>query len=216
MTNLQGFLKLEESTGEINKKILEALLPQVEKYLKKLFNKVSEQIKVVVIEAIKQAPEYQSLLTGQLKAEFGLPDSEARVNSIINVWNNLTVEYKDTKISRGSLYGGFKISMIPKDFSNVLTLEASSFTTEKGTQLNWLEWLLLFGNKTIIKDYTIQLGPNPRSRTGMAIMKGQLAGKWSVPNSYAGTANNNWITRAIDSADDAINEILSKALTDRK
>lgn len=216
MTNLQGFLKLEESTGEINKKILEALLPQVEKYLKKLFNKVSEQIKVVVIEAIRKAPEYQSLLTGQLKAEFGLPDSEARVNSIINVWNNLTVEYKDTKISRGSLYGGFKISMIPKDFSDVLTLEASSFTTEKGTQLNWLEWLLLFGNKAIIKDYTIQLGPNPRSRTGMAIMKGQLAGKWSVPSSYAGTANNNWITRAIDSVDDAINEILSKALTDRK
>lgn len=216
MTNLEGYLKLEESTNEINKKILEALLPQVEKYLKKLFNKVSEQIKTTVIEAIKSAPEYQSLLTGQLKAEFGLPDSESRVNSIINIWNNLTIEYKDTKISRGSLYGGFKISMIPKDFSDVLSLEASSFTTERGSELNWLEWLLLFGNKTIIKDYTVQLGPNPRSRTGMAIMKGQLAGKWSVPGSFAGTSNNNWVTRAIDSADDAINEILSKALNNGK
>jgi len=212
MVYLNGFLKLEETESQISKKILEALLPQIDSYLNKIFNKVSVQIKDTVIQSIKSAPEYSALLYGQLKAEFGLPDSESRVNSIINFWENITVEYKNTKISRGSLSGGFKISMIKRDFTDVLSTNDAVFITEKGDALNWLEWLLLFGNKTIIKDYNVQLGPNPRSRTGMAIMQGAVSGKWSVPNSYSGTINNNWITRAIDSADASINNILLKAL----
>lgn len=214
MVNLSGFLKLEETESQINKKILEALLPQVDKYLNKLFNKVSVQIKDTIIEAIKKAPEYSSLLYGQLKAEFGLPDSDTRVNSIINFWQDISVEYKNTKISRNALSGGFKISMIKRDFSDVLGSSDATFITEKGDALNWLEWLLLFGNKTIIKEYNIELGPNPRSRTGMAIMKGAVAGKWSVPSTYSGTINNNWITRSVDSVDSTINSILSKALKD--
>jgi hypothetical protein len=212
MVYLNGILKLEETESQISKKILEALLPQVDSYLNKIFNKVSVQIKDTVIQSIKSAPEYSALLYGQLKAEFGLPDSESRVNSIINFWENITVEYKNTKISRGGLSGGFKISMIKRDFTDVLSTNDAVFITEKGDALNWLEWLLLFGNKTIIKDYNVQLGPNPRSRTGMAIMQGAVSGKWSVPNSYSGTINNNWITRAIDSADASINNILLKAL----
>ena len=215
MVYLSGFIKLEETESQINKKILEALLPQVDNYLKTIFDKVSVQIKDTIVQSIKNAPEYSALLYGQLKAEFGLPDSESRVNSIINFWENITVEYKNTKISRSSLNGGFKISMIKRDFTDVLSTNDAVFITEKGDALNWLEWLLLFGNKTIIKEYNVELGPNQRSRTGMAIMKGAISGKWSVPSSYSGTINNNWITRAIDTADASINNILSKALKDK-
>lgn len=213
MASLDGYLKLQESESQIAKKILEALQPKIDNYLKKIFNKISPKIKELIIDAIKNAPEYSSLLNGQLKAEFGLPDSESRVNSILNFWENVIVEYKEAKVStRGNLSGGFKISMIQRDFNDVLSSEAATFTTEKNIELNWLEWLLLFGNKTIIKDYNVELGPNPRSRTGMAIMKGAISGKWSVPGAFAGTINNNWITRAIDSVDESINDLLTKAI----
>ena len=85
------------------------------------------------------------------------------------------------------------------------------FKQYKGTDLNWLEWLLLFGNKTIIRDYVVEFGDNPRSRTGRAVMKGVKSGKWGVPPEFAGTKNNNWITRAIESADSEINSILKEA-----
>jgi hypothetical protein len=208
MVYLKGSLQIKETDAKISRDILQALLPQVDLYFKKIFKNVSGKIEALVINAIMAAPEYGSLLSGQLKAEFGLPDSDTRVNAIVDFCKKIQVSYKDVKVSNNSIKGGFTINMIKSDFSDILSLSVASFTTEKGDTLNWLEWLLLFGNKTIIKDYTVQLGPNPRSRTGMAVMKGVISGKWGVPNEFAGTISNNWITRSIDSVDSQIQKLL--------
>ena len=213
MPYLRGSLHIKESDAKLSRDLLQALLPQVDAYFKKVFKKVSSKIENVIITAIKNAPEYQSLLSGQLKAEFGLPDSASRVDSIIDFWKHIEVSHKDIQVSNGSsLKGGFSIKMIKSDFSDVIGSAAAVLTTEKGDNLNWLEWLLLFGNQTIIKDYVVELGANPRSRTGMAIMKGVLSGKWRVPNEFSGTINNNWITRSIDSVEGEIDKLLLDSL----
>lgn len=210
MSNIRGKIFITETNSKIYNKVLKALKPELNKYLEKVFNKAKTRIVKAVIKAIKNAPEYQSLLSGDLKYEFGLPDSDARVNSILSFWEKINVEYKKVYIAGDKISGGFTLSMIDSDFSDVIGSAAAVFTTEKGTDLNWLEWLLLFGNKTIIRDYVVEFGPNPRSRTGRAVMKGVQSGKWSVPNEFSGTKNNNWITRAIESADSEINSILKE------
>jgi hypothetical protein len=213
MAALKASIEILESNTDISKYILNALLPQVNSYFENVFDKASKQIEQIVITSIKNAPEYSSLVSGDLRAEFGLPDSESRVNNIIEFWKNIRIKYNRVKIKNNStLSGSFTLSMIPSDFSDVINLPSASFTTEKGSQLNWLQWLLLFGNQTIIKDYEIKLGPNPNSRTGLAVMKGVISGKWSVPAEFAGTENNNWITRAIDSAESDINKLLKNSL----
>lgn len=213
MTYIKGSLKLVETTSQINKDLLYALLPQVDTYFKGVFTKVSSQIQDLIVNSIKSAPEYEALLSGRLKAEFGLPDSDSRVSSILQFWRNIVVEYRPVKVKNNiNLSANFTINMIKSDFSDAISLGAATFTTEKGSELNWLEWLLLFGNKTIIKDYEVVLGPNPRSRTGLAVMRGVISGKWSVPSEFAGTINNNWITRSIDSVDSQINKLLLDSL----
>lgn len=212
MSNLRGNIFIVENTNEIESKILRALKPELNKYLEKIFQKIKPKITETITNAIINSPEYNSLLSGDLKYEFGLPDSDSRVASIVNFWKKINTDYKSLSINGNKLSGGFTINMIDSDYGDVINLPAAVFTTEKGTDLNWLEWLLLFGNKTIIKDYVIEFGVNPRSRTGRAVMRGVQKGKWSVPSEFAGTKNNNWITRAIDSIDTEINSILKEAI----
>lgn len=212
MSNLRGNVFIVENTNEIESKILRALKPELNKYLEKIFQKIKPKITETVINAIVNSPEYNSLLSGDLKYEFGLPDSDSRVSSIVNFWKKINTDYKSVSINGNKLSGGFTINMIDSDYGDVINLPAAVFTTEKGTDLNWLEWLLLFGNKTIIKDYVVEFGVNPRSRTGRAVMRGTQKGKWSVPSEFAGTKNNNWITRAIDSIDGEINSIIKEAI----
>jgi len=212
MSNLRGRVEIVETTDQIEGKILRALKPEINKYLKKVFDKTKPRILQALTNAITSSPEYSSLLNGSLKYEFGLPDSDNRVASILKFWQKLNVEYKSVSIDGKKLVGGFVINMVDSSYTDVLSSGAATFKTEKGTDLNWLEWLLLFGNKTIIKDYVVEFGPNPRSRTGQAVMKGIQKGKWSVPASFSGTKNNNWITRAIDSATPEINKILKEVV----
>lgn len=152
----------------------------------------------VVINAIKSQPEYMSLLRGRLRSEFGLPDADTKLSEILTVWS------KDIVIrnSRKRL----TIEMIQADFSNVLSLASAQQITKKGVSLEWLDWLLMRGDKTIIRDYEVSLNTSAHSRTGTAIMMQRKRGKWGVPSQYAGTIRNNWVTRAIDGIPDKVIE----------
>ena len=210
--NINSQIFIVESVADIEKKILNALKPQLNKYFENVIKKIKPKILAEVTESITSSPEYNSLLSGDLKYECGLPDSSSRLSSILEFWKKINIEYKKISISGNKITGSFTLNMIDSSYSDVIATSAAVFTTEKGTDLNWLEWLLLFGNKTIIKDYEVEFGPNPRSRTGRAVMKGVKRGKWSVPSEFAGTQNNNWITRAIDSIEPKIYTILKEAI----
>lgn len=212
MSNIKYNINIVESNEQIANRILKALKVDLDKYLSKIFDKAKPKIVNLIHNAITSSPEYNSLLSGDLKYEFGLPDSDSRVKTILNFWTKINAEYKKVTINGSKLSGGFTLSMIKSDYSDVLSSSAAVFKTEKGTDLNWLEWLLLFGSKTIIKDYEVEFGYNPRSRTGQAVMRGVKRGKWSVPYEFSGTQNNNWITRAIDSVESDIYKTLSEAM----
>lgn len=169
---------------------------------------------MLVQQAIINSPEYDSLKSGLLRAHFGLPNSEQLADSVVNFYKDVSFVYKEPKISSGKITGKFILQMVKSDFKDITSESFAVFTTEKGTDLNWLEWLLLFGDKAIIKDYNIQLGVYPNSRTGLAIMKGQLGGKWRVPYEFSGIASDNWITRAIDSIDSQIEALFIKTMED--
>ena len=215
VANIPVSLKILESNSDISNSILQALKPLVNDYFKKVYDSVSVKIQELVVQSIKNAPEYNSLLNGQLKAEFGLPDADNRINELLEFWKYMHVEYRPVKIVNGLLETHFIIHMIQSDFNNVIHTGAAILQTEKGKDLNWLEWLLLLGDQTIIKDYVVKFGPNSNSRTGMAVMKGVTSGKWSVPAAYSGTLNDNWITRAMDGADKDINRLLSESMRDK-
>lgn len=215
VANIPVSLKILESKSDISNDILQALKPLVNDYFKKVYDSVSVKIQELVVQSIKNAPEYNSLLNGQLKAEFGLPDADNRINELLEFWKYMHVEYRPVKIVNGLLETHFIIHMIQSDFNNVIHTGAAILQTEKGKDLNWLEWLLLLGDQTIIKDYVVKFGPNSNSRTGMAVMKGVTSGKWSVPAAYSGTLNDNWITRAMDGADKDINRLLSESMRDK-
>ena len=205
-------INILESTDIITQKILQALLPQVNTYLKKVFNKCKIEIEKTITSSIILSPEYQSLLSGQLKYELGLPDPQNRLSVIGKILTNINVTYNKATFNKNSINGSFSLSAIRSDYTDILSIPESILTTEKGQKLEWLRWLLLFGDKTIIKDYTVVLGPNPRSRTGNAVMVQETKSRWNIPAQFAGTINNNWITRSIDAANDQINSILLNAL----
>lgn len=205
-------LQLLETEEQIIQSILKALLPEVNDKLNRAFYSVKTDIIFLVQTAITSSAEYNSIMSGKLQLEFGIPDPASRLDQLMSFWKYIDVEYSKARISGRKISGSFIISMIKSDFSDVLSSSAAIVQTEKGQALNWLEWLLLFGDKTIIKEYNVQLGPNPNSRTGGAIMRASSSGKWGVPSEFAGTASNNWITRAIDSVSDQINNLLLKAL----
>ena len=206
-------LKLIESNQEIQTAILKAMLPQIDSFMGSVVDRIKKGLPELISQAILTQPEYVSLTNGTLKLELGIPDPEQRVQELMNIWiNNIQISYQKPKIVSAKIKSNISVKAIKADFSDILgkdVAEIIDFNT--GSVIPWLEWLLLEGTSTLVKDYEVAFGPNSRSRTGYAIMIDSDS-SWSVPSQYAGTLSDNWITRAISSYKDDIDELLQKAL----
>lgn len=206
-------LKLLNSDSDIRRQILSALKSQAQAALNKSKNDMTSQISVLVKQSIKAEPEYQQLLGGELRYQLGIPNPSV-VNEIVDIWsNNIKIINNRISTTNNGLRGGFSINMIKSDYSDVLSANAATITDSgTGSRVPWLEWLLLRGGDVLVKDYEIQIGPNPRSRTGMAIMVSSNS-DYRLPAKFAGTESNNWVYRAISKIDDAtMQNIVKRAL----
>ena len=89
-------------------------------------------------------------------------------------------------------------------------MPGGSVTTEAGASLPWLQWLLTAGDAIIVTGYSVEYSGSPTSRSGGAIMVPK--GVFKVDSSFSGTADDNFISRAINKYQDRIKESVEKNL----
>lgn len=207
-------LKIIETESQIEKMVMNALLPSCDEFLRKALIMIKSELPAIVSSAILNRPEYISLVSGNLRLEFGIPNANAKIATIINNWiDNISYMLYKPKLTGSRIKASISVEAIKSDFSDVLQMsEAKVNDALRGYELPWLEWLLLDGSKIIVPKHDVVFGPNPRSRTGGAVMK-ISSGGWKVPSEYAGTFSDNWITRAIDDSSPLIEKLLEKALS---
>jgi len=203
---------IKENKQEIQNKILKALLPDCKKFMNSAIGVIKTDLPGLLYTSLTNRPEYFSLISGNLRLELGIPDASSKVQSIINIWiSNIEYDYSKPTISGGKIISSFSAKFVKTDFSDVISSE-EAYVIDGEYNLPWLKWLLLDGSATIVPRHDVVFGPNPNSRTGDAVMRPSSKG-WGVPSDYAGTASDNWITRAIADSQSDIEQLLARALS---
>lgn len=179
------------------------------KSLPRAIANIEKSIRILVINSLEAAPEYQSIAGGILRHQFGLVDGAARIANIVQQFAD---EIQVTFVPGLGDFGGIKIGILETSYSRVLSLPASEFVTEKGKPLEWLRWLLQEGGNRIVIGYSFKDGSAARSRTGSGIMIERQGSAWSVPVQFQGTDNNNFATRALEDLEDNIEVIVRREL----
>lgn len=200
--------------SDFNSNIVKEITKKVKRESLAIKTSITDQLRKVVREALVSTPEYQSILQGKLKAELGIPNSDARIMAVIDTWvNNIFVTVKTGTTPLLLI----DIGIIKEDYSDVLSLPQAQYTykSKRGQgEIPWLRWLLLEGDKRIITRY--EFSNNPRgSRTGMGIMISKEKGSWQVPPEFSGTSVDNFATRALGNIGNIIDKIVERAIRSR-
>jgi|LakMenEpi03Aug12_release.lakeMendotaPanAssembly.Ray.scaffolds.fasta_scaffold699079_2 hypothetical protein len=205
-------LKLLDSDSKIRLEILSELKILLDKALIKLANRIEPKIRILLRQSLQNEPEYGSLINGVLRKEFGIADVGNVDIAINNIVNSTELSIQSTTIKGSRVSGGIILSIVPKSLSGIID-DPSAFVidNERGYSLPWLEWLLTKGGSIIIRNFEVQYGPNPRSRSGDAIMISS-GSNWRVPSEFSGTSRNNWITRALSTIETKIAKVLEDEL----
>lgn len=204
-------LTLLESDSYIRDQILQALAKEVQPVLAKTITKITPKIQKLLEEALREEPEYSSLISGQLRLEFGIPDVSTIDTVVKKLAATANVVSNGVSVKSNGLSGGLTLTALERSsMGGLISNDNAIVITNKGQPLPWLQWLLYEGNKPIIRNYEVKIGPNPNSRTGNAIMVDSDK-NWRVPPAFAGTINNNWVTRAVDRVSNSIPKIIQEA-----
>lgn len=207
-------LQLTESYSQISKKINVAIAEHMNALIQKKIPTITDKIRTLCKEWIAASPEIVSLNSADptsLAGAFGIPAPMVpiAVDAIVeSVSNSLTFSF--TKLD-DKLRGGLEIRIQPIDFQNLLSLSVGHVVYERG-DLHWLDWLLTKGASIIITNYQYQAQAGT-GRSGLGTMK--IGGSFRVPPKFAGTTDNNFVTRALSGKDqeDQITNIISSVLT---
>lgn len=206
-------LNLIETDAQIRSLILNSMIDALNKAIDKAIPDINNKIKQSLKDSLRQEPEFASLVSGQLRAEFGLPNSNIADIVVEALGNTVEIKKNNLVANRAGISGGFTLTALKSEDMNgiIYTNLASVVDNERGYALPWLEWLLYHGGSIIVREYKVQYGNSPFSRSGMAIMV-ESNKNWRVPPEFAGTTRNNWTTRAIERMKDNVYHIMKKEI----
>lgn len=206
-------IQIIDSIDKIEKNVNIAIVDLINDIVTRNINKIFLSVKSLIPSWIRLQPEIISLLSSEsssLAGQFGLNTSaDSVVNNIIDSVVNST-EIKFIKYN-AKFNGGLELRFQPKDFVNLLSLP-DGHTVYRGGDLHWLDWLLKRGDNMIITNYQY----NPQTGLGRSGLGNMIVGgSFRVPPQFAGTINNNFITRAFLGSDQEkqIFSIIEKILT---
>lgn len=210
---LVNFLFRPDDPRELVKTILRELAVQLNAGIRRALGPIRRKVRDTVERALRASPEFDSLAGGRLQAELGVADSLSAMRAIADAIVGVSeVTHQPVSVSGENLTGGLTVSVLRTDLGEVLAIPGATFTSEGGYQIDWLDWLLTKGDQFIIAEYVFVPGEHPGSRTGLGIMAKAQQGGWRVPPEFAGTINDNWLTRSLGGAEPAIAEIIQQEL----
>mgnify|MGYP003112145527 CR=1 FL=1 len=202
-------IRLTETVGQIEKKILRAIVDEANATFLKSVSKALEPVRVIVRNAIEASAEIASLNSGTLRADFGIPTGQDATTEIVNsIANSVTFMTQKFSLKGNSIAGGVTVGIQPTSFVNLLGLGVTE--TENVGGIPWLQWLLTAGDSIIIADFGVDYGPYGRS--GMARMTVSRR-PFKVDTAFSGTADNNFITRALAPKGPEIEKAIIRSLS---
>lgn len=194
-------LKLTDSIDIIEKRVNKALAELANDVVIKKQASILSKCKILARGWILSQPEIYSILSfspDALAGVLGIPQGTASriVYSIASsVENSISIKIVkfDDKLTRG----GIEVEFQPSTFINLLNLP-EGHVTYRGGDLHWLDWLLKRGLNVIVVNYQY----NPQTglgRSGLGVMV--PGGSFRIPPEFAGTDNDNFVTRALIGSD---------------
>mgnify|MGYP003115826847 CR=1 FL=1 len=198
----KGALKFRE-----RREIPIAIKNEISKRLRKTYRNIKGSITEItqgmVRKQLMASNVTQSLLSGKLREDFGLTQTDANrsVQEIINyVSNNIKVILSpSTKTEQIAV---FTLDLLPMGTAGLKTIPGGSYTSAGklgGGAVTWLGWLLEKGTTVVIGDFWVFPDPEGITRAGSVMQKVSKSHPegFRVDPAFAGTEQDNFVTKAL-------------------
>ena len=215
-------VEVTTSDTEFEKLVMKAIVDHINSSISAVGEDIKKKIKPIIFNVIHDCYEMEALRGFYLRGALGLTSSQAGSSSRDIAEAVSSAVFIDVKrATPRNLSGALTINIQPEDLSNVLSISEAviQYTSDKykrTVDLPWLDWLLTKGDTVLVSGFNFQ--PNTgEGRSGAGSMVQDLVADWRIRPEYAGTKQDNFITRALSdkNAQSKISSIVEKSMNKR-
>jgi hypothetical protein len=173
--------------------------------------------KRILGEFLMAQDTYRSMVEsdGELRGELGVVNSVSAMDNLVRDWvASTSIRVSQPRVVGGRITGTIiTVRAIQADYQDVLSKAYASYTTEKGDEIPWLEWLLTEGDRILVQAHISDQGGGRKGRTHNTIMVKTKGQGWGIPSEYAGTYEDNYATKAVVEAIPFIEQLFRREVT---
>lgn len=191
-------IKLNVSTSELESILAEACSLEMDAAIKSALPVIQSRVREAIVPYWKNSPTYSSLISGELGAQLGFYDDSTQyiVDSILDIVANSTqVIFNGTTFYKRTFVCKFQINILLNNLKEALSDPLATIVTPKGTEIKWLQWISVLGDKIIVDGYRFKPQIGKGRSSGGIMIKG---GSFRIPSEHSGVIGDNWLTRAIE------------------
>ena len=201
-------IKLLDSVSVIESKINQSIQKHLNDLVFRKKGTLRQKVLKNVTGWVYEQPEIIAIKDNSLAAQLGLPRGTASSVAERIVLSVVQATEFEVKRFDNKLRGGITFRFQPDNFANLISLADGHVTTENDQDLHWLRGLLKEGHRTIVVGY--QFIPTSGGRSGGGVMgKGS---SWRIPPQFAGTEDDNFITRAFSGKEKQLEKLFAEIL----
>lgn len=217
-------LKVTSSNIDIERQILAVVAHELNGRLYDIYKPIITEIRTIFKEEIEKDAVWQSLKTGELQSHMGLYPNDVKPDAILDIWlASIDARFQKFTKKGNTWKAGLSLSLIEDDFNDVLAAPAAEYISQTKKQngnlsagylIPWLRWLLIEGDRIVVRNYDINLkltgrGQVSSSRSGKALMFVKKGAGYRLPPQYTGTINNNFVKDALNRIDSRIQDLIT-------
>lgn len=165
----------------------------------------------IIQNAVESSPTVIALQGGDLAQLFAVSIGESytfATELITALISEISVSAPPTRISGLTLSSDFTVNMLDDSYSNVLAIPSGSYVTQNGVAIPWLSWLLFYGLSPVLPHAKL-------ISTQRGVIAAHADDDLRVLPAYAGVANDNFLTKALDSLNDEITQVIENEISRR-
>jgi len=175
--------------------ILSKTTQVINRHINSVLDRMIADVRKIVVGAIETSPEVISMRGGDLQGDLGFSSPDYFIRNLLGALEESVNFIFQPFYPKGkTIQGKLVFHILSNDYNKILTESWASYDSN-GYTIDWLKWLLTEGSNIVISNYQVIPDYRGVGRSRISIMGHGLG--FRIPPEYAGTSEDNFITRSL-------------------
>lgn len=187
---------------DIEKNVLIEYVSYIDKIFANSIPVIKAKVPQIISKLLRASDSWAAINGGDLQKILYIPSPTTSLFQIEKaIIDSIDIIKTPVSVRGQNIAGSFTVSVLDDSYAQVLSAGETSYVTKNGKLIPWVEWLIYFGDSPVLSKMRLL-----ETNRGTYVVKSN--DDLFIPSAYSGIPVDNFLTRALEPAEQEIGNLI--------